>query len=204
MRTFYFLIAILFNCILISQENKIAKNPIKFNEIGVRLEIKNFFSDGHRFKIQEIKPFYKINKNIKIGFGYCSLRDNNFYLQDSVSLRINSSNFFGSYSWTISEIFSAEATLDFGLGRIKTINSENKIDKGSYSFFEPAIIINYLGFNFFNLGVGSGLRFTRHDKSIFTNKLTLPTIILRFSLKFTEIYNHFLHRSNTSLYLSYD
>ena len=97
------------------------------------MEIKNFFSDGHRFKIQEIKPFYKINKNIKIGFGYCSLRDNNFYLQDSVSLRINSSNFFGSYSWTISEIFSAEATLDFGLGRIKTINSENKIDKGSYS-----------------------------------------------------------------------
>ena len=47
----------------------------------------------------------------------------------------------------ISEIISAEATLDFGIGRIKSVNIDS-IDKGSYSFFEPAIIINYSGFNF--------------------------------------------------------
>ena len=204
MRTFYFIITILINSILFSQEGKIIANSRPFNEIGIRLEIKNFFIDGHRFKIQEIKPYYKLNEKFKIGFGYCSLKDENFYFQDSTLLRINSSNFFGSYNWMISEIMSAEATLDFGIGRIKSVNIDDSIDKGSYSFFEPAIIINYSGFNFFNLGIGSGIRFTRNDKSIFSRNLTLPTIILRFSLKFTEIYNHFLHRSNTSLYLDND
>ena len=204
MRTFYFVIAILLNNIFISQESKIIDPPVLLNEMGLRLEIKNFFIDGHRFKIQEIKPFYKLNEKFKIGFGYCSLRDKNFYFQDSTLLRINSSNFFGSYNWIISEIISAEATLDFGIGRIKSVNIDDSIDKGAYSFFEPAIIINYNGFNFFNLGFGSGIRFTRNDKSIFYQNLTLPTLILRFSLKFTEIYNHFLHRSNTSLYLNDD
>ena len=146
----------------------------------------------------------QIHDKFKVGFGYCSLKDENFYFQDSTLLRINSSNFFGSYNWTVSEIISAEATLDFGIGGIKSINIDDSFDKGSYSFFEPAVIINYRGFNFFNLGCGSGIRFTRNDKSIFSRNLTLPTIILRFSLKFTEIYNHFLHRSNTSLYLEYD
>ena len=192
------------NNILFSQEGKTIQTPIQLNELGIRLEIKNFFIDGHRFKIQEIKPYYKLNDKFKIGFGYCSLKDDNFYFQDSTLLRINSSNFFGSYNWIISEIISIEATIDFGIGRIKSINIDDSFDKGSYSFFEPAVIINYSGFNFFNLGCGSGIRFTRNDKSIFTTNLTLPTIILRFSLKFTEIYNHFLHRSNTSLYLEYD
>ena len=192
------------NNILFSQEGKTIQTPIQLNELGVRLEIKNFFIEGHRFKIQEIKPYYKLNDKFKIGFGYCSLKDDNFYFQDSTLLRINSSNFFGSYNWIISEIISIEATIDFGIGRIKSINTDDSFDKGSYSFFEPAVIINYRGFNFFNLGCGSGIRFTRNDKSIFITNLTLPTIILRFSLKFTEIYNHFLHRSNTSLYLEYD
>ena len=204
MRTFYFIIAVLVNNIVISQESKIVRNPVPLDEMGLRLEIKNFFIDGHRFKIQEIKPYYKLNEKFKIGFGYCSLRDKNFYFQDSTFLRINSSNFFGSYNWMVSEIFSAEATLDFGIGRIKSVNIDDSFEKGSYSFFEPAVIINYIGFNFFNLGFGSGIRFTRNDKSILSRNLTLPTIILRFSLKFTEIYNHFLHRSNTSLYLNHD
>ena len=204
MRTFYLITTMLMNTILFSQEGKTIQTPIQLNELGIRLEIKNFFIDGHRFKIQEIKPYYKLNDKFKIGFGYCSLKDDNFYFRDSTLLRINSSNFFGSYNWIISEIISAEATIDFGIGRIKSINIDDSFDKGSYSFFEPAVIINYSGFNFFNLGCGSGIRFTRKDKSIFTRNLTLSTIILRFSLKFTEIYNHFLHRSNTSLYLEYD
>lgn len=204
MRTFYFITTILINSIIFSQEDKIIGTPIPLNEIGIRLEIKNFFIDGHRFKIQEIKPYYKLNEKFKIGFGYCSLKDENFYFRDSTLLRINSSNFFGSYNWMVSETISAEATLDFGIGRIKSFNTDDSFEKGSYSFFEPAIIINYIGFNFFNLGIGSGIRFTRNDKSILSRNLTLPTIILRFSLKFTEIYNHFLHRSNTSLYLNDD
>ena len=79
MRTFYFVIAILLNNIFISQESKIIDPPVLLNEMGLRLEIKNFIIDGHRFKIQEIKPFYKLNEKFKIGFGYCSLRDKNFY-----------------------------------------------------------------------------------------------------------------------------
>ena len=57
-------------------------------------------------------------------------------------------NFFASYNWTLSKLFSCETTLDFGLGRLKS-NSFNQKIKGFYSFFEPALILNYNDFNFF-------------------------------------------------------
>ena len=67
MRTFYFITTILINSIIFPQEGKIIGTPIPLNEIGIRLEIKNFFIDGHRFKIQETKPYYKtiqLNKKL--------------------------------------------------------------------------------------------------------------------------------------------
>ena len=108
-----------------------------------------------------------------------------------------------SYNWTLSKLISGEATLDFGLGRVKSF-SFNQPVKGAYSFFEPAIILNYNGFNFFSLGLGSGFRLTNKDNAIITDNWSLPTIILRFSLKFSEIHNHFIHPRNTSLYLIND
>ena len=165
--------------------------------------MKNFFVSNDRYKIQEMKPFYNINDKFKVGFGFCFLREKSFNTHD-FDLNINACNFFISHSSQLSNIFSAEATIDFGMGRLKTISFLNEINKCPYSFLEPALILNYDGFNLFSLGLGSGFRLTKKSDFIIKENLTLPTIILRFSLKFTEIYNHFLDRSNTSLYLNND
>ena len=173
-------------------------------EIGIRFEHKNFFLESNRFKIQEIKPYFKLSENVKLGIGYCWLKNNNNYFKDSSLLSFSSSNFFVSKQWTLSKIFFAETTLDFGLGKIKSTQINNESYKGIYSFLEPALILNYQGFNFFSLGLGSGIRITRSDRSVLSNSLTLPTVILRFSFKLSEIYNHFFIASNSSLYLHYD
>jgi hypothetical protein len=176
----------------------------KIPEVGVRLELKNFYLESSRFRIQEIKPYLKLSENIKVGIGYCWLKNNNNYFEDSSLISFSSSNFFVSKHWTLSKIFFAETTLDFGLGKIKSTQINNQNYKGIYSFLEPALILNYEGFNFFSLGLGSGIRITRSDRSVLSNSLTLPTLILRFSFKLSEIYNHFFTASNSSLYLHYD
>lgn len=204
MRTFLFLIIFSIPLYFFSQNNDSDFKSLVIPEIGVRFELKNFFLESNRFKIQEIKPYFNITDNIKIGVGYCWLKNNNNYFQDSSLISISSSNFFVSKQWDISKIFFAEATLDFGVGKIKSTQITNKNYKGIYSFFEPALILNYQGFNFFSLGLGSGIRFTKSDRSVLSNSLTLPTIILRFSFKLSEIYNHFFIASNSSLYLHYD
>ena len=204
MRTSLFIILSSINICLFSQNNDEDFTSLKNLDVGVRFELKNFYLESNRFKIQEIKPYFKFKDNIKLGIGYCWLKNNNNYFEDSSLISLSSSNFFVSKQWNISKIFFAEATLDFGLGKIKTTQINNEIFKGIYSFLEPALILNYEGFNFFSLGVGSGIRFTRSDRSVLSNSLTLPTVILRFSFKLSEIYNHFFISSNSSLYLHYD
>ena len=204
MRTFLFLIIFSIPHCFFSQITDSDFKSLVIPEIGVRFELKNFFLESNRFKIQEIKPYFNITDNIKIGVGYCWLKNNNNYFQDSSLISISSSNFFVSKQWDISKIFFAEATLDFGVGKIKSTQITNENYKGIYSFLEPALILNYQGFNFFSLGLGSGIRFTKSDRSVLSNSLTLPTIILRFSFKLSEIYNHFFIASNSSLYLHYD
>ena len=44
-------------------------NEISSPNFGLRFEIKNFFLESNRFKIQEIKPYFEYNQNIKIGLG---------------------------------------------------------------------------------------------------------------------------------------
>ena len=204
MRTFLFLIIFSIPLYFFSQINDSDFKSLVIPETGGRFELKNFFLESNRFKIQEIKPYFNITDNIKIGVGYCWLKNNNNYFQDSSLISISSSNFFVSKQWDISKIFFAEATLDFGVGKIKSTQITNENYKGIYSFLEPALILNYQGFNFFSLGLGSGIRFTKSDRSVLSNSLTLPTIILRFSFKLSEIYNHFFIASNSSLYLHYD
>jgi len=201
MRIFFLFLFLLLEHNSFSQKK--LDNIITNNSYGLRLEVKNFFVSTDRFKIQEIKPFYNINDKFKLGFGFCFLREKSFNTHD-LDLNINACNFFLSYSSKLSNIFSAEVTIDFGMGRLKTISFLNEINKCPYSFLEPALILNYDGFNLFSLGLGSGFRITKKSDFILKENLTLPTIILRFSLKFTEIYNHFLDRSNTSLYLNND
>lgn len=204
MRTFFISILSLINLCLFSQSKEKGVLSSEISEIGIRLELKNFFLESNRFKIQEIKPYFKVSENIKVGIGYCWLKNNNNYFEDSSLLSLSSSNFFISRQWTLSKIFFAETTLDFGLGKIKSTQINNEIYKGIYSFLEPALILNYEGFNFFSLGLGTGIRITRSDRSVLSNSLTLPTVILRFSFKLSEIYNHFFIASNSSLYLHYD
>ena len=204
MRTFFISILSLINLCLFSQNKENGVLSSEISEIGIRLELKNFFLESNRFKIQEIKPYFKVSENIKVGIGYCWLKNNNNYFEDSSLLSLSSSNFFISRQWTLSKIFFAETTLDFGLGKIKSTQINNEIYKGIYSFLEPALILNYEGFNFFSLGLGTGIRITRSDRSVLSNSLTLPTVILRFSFKLSEIYNHFFIASNSSLYLHYD
>ena len=204
MRTFFISILCLINLCFFSQNNDQGLNSNEIPDIGIRLELKNFYLESNRFKIQEIKPYFKLSDDIKVGIGFCWLKNNNNYFEDSSLLSISSSNFFVSKQWTLSKIFFAEATLDFGVGKIKSTQINNESYKGNYSFFEPALILNYEGFNFFSLGLGSGIRITRSDRSIVSNSLTLPTVILRFSFKLSEIYNHFFIASNSSLYLHYD
>ena len=199
MRIFFLLLVFSLNAY--SQKEKIDK-ILLLDTYGLRLEVKNFFIKNHRFKIHEIKPYYKLNNKINLGIGFCFLNDKPPFLNNH-SISVNAMNFFGSYNWTLSKLISGETTLDFGLGRVKSF-SFNQTKKGSYSFFEPAIILNYNGFNFFSLGLGSGFRFTNKDNAIITDNWSLPTIILRFSLKFSEIHNHFFHPTNTSLYLIND
>jgi len=203
-RTFFISILSLINLCLFSQNKEEGVLSSEIPEIGIRLELKNFFLESNRFKIQEIKPYFKVRENIKVGIGYCWLKNNNNYFEDSSLLSLSSSNFFISKQWTLSKIFFAETTLDFGLGKIKSTQINNEIYKGIYSFLEPALILNYEGFNFFSLGLGTGIRITRSDRSVLSNSLTLPTVILRFSFKLSEIYNHFFIASNSSLYLHYD
>jgi hypothetical protein len=203
-RTFFISILSLINLCLFSQSKEKGVLSSEISEIGIRLELKNFFLESNRFKIQEIKPYFKVSENIKVGIGYCWLKNNNNYFEDSSLLSLSSSNFFISRQWTLSKIFFAETTLDFGLGKIKSTQINNEIYKGIYSFLEPALILNYEGFNFFSLGLGTGIRITRSDRSVLSNSLTLPTVILRFSFKLSEIYNHFFIASNSSLYLHYD
>ena len=80
--------------------------------------------------------------------------------------------------------------------------SEVKKIKGWFSGI--SFIIEYKGFNFFNIGFGTGLRLSSHDKMVYEKSLTVQTLILRLNLKFVEIYKYILQVTDTWLYLQYD
>ena len=70
MRTFFISILSLINLCLFSQNKEEGVLSSEIPEIGIRLELKNFFLESNRFKIQEIKPYFKISENVKVGIGY--------------------------------------------------------------------------------------------------------------------------------------
>ena len=106
-------------------------------------------------------------------------------------LRFNAFNFFAEYLINFNKYWSAEVPLDFGVGKIKTQN------KGFYAFFEPSFIIEYRGFKQFNLGLGTGMRLTVHNRSIYESGLTVQTLIARVNFKFIEMYKYFKQLKNT-------
>ncbi len=165
--------------------------------IGFKMETKNFISENKLFRLQELKPYFEYNNLIRFGLGYCWLNKDLSGSNKSDLLKLNALTFFGAYLINFNNNWSAEIPIDFGFGRIKSItnSSSNSIaleNKGNYSFYEPSFILEYKGFKYFNIGLGTGFRLSINDNSIYQNNLTSQTLIFRFNLKFVEIYNYFL------------
>ena len=76
-------------------------------------------------------------------------------------------------------------------------NFTDCLEKGYYSFYEPSLILEYHGFKYVNLGLGTGFRVTGHQESIYPKNLTTQTFIFRFGVKFSEIYQQLKELTDT-------
>ena len=192
MRTFLFLL-ILFNLNYSAQLSNFESslNSIKTilsstPKLGFKAENKFFSLNSDISGVRELKPYIEYKETIRFGLGYCWLKRIN-----GNNLRFNAITFFGEYLINLNDSWAAEIPVDFGFGKIRS-NSN-----GYYQFFEPSFIIEYKGFNFFNIGFGTGLRLSSHNKMVYDKSLTVQTLILRLNLKFVEIYKHILQVTNT-------
>ena len=184
LRTFLFLLFI--PLLFFSQNIDIISSLKTKPTIGFKFESKYFILDHNLSQLRELKPYLEFNDIFRVGVGYCWLKKRRGRL-----LSFTAFNFFAEYLIIFNKYWSAEVPLDFGLGTIKKKNN------GFYAFFEPSFIIEYKGFKQFNIGLGTGMRLTVHDKSIYESGLTVQTLIARVNLKFVEIYKYFLQLKNT-------
>tara|TARA_B100001173_G_scaffold308346_1_gene318469 strand:+ start:510 stop:1145 length:636 start_codon:yes stop_codon:yes gene_type:complete len=192
MRTFLFLLILFnlnfsaqvsnFNSSLDSIKTILSSTP----KLGFKAENKYFSLGSDISGVRELKPYIEYNETIRFGVGYCWLKRIN-----GNNLRFNAITFFGEYLINLNDSWAAEVPVDFGFGKIRS----NSI--GYYQFFEPSFIIEYKGFNFFNIGFGTGLRLSYHDKKVYEKSLTVQTLILRLNLKFVEIYKYILQVRDT-------
>ena len=192
MRTFLFIL-IFINLNLTAQEfnfissldtiKRILSTPPR---IGFKAENKYFSLNSNIANVRELKPYVEFNSVIRFGVGYCWLKRIN-----GNNLRFNAITFFGEYLINLNDSWSAEVPIDFGFGKIRS-NSN-----GYYQFFEPSFIIEYKGFNFFNIGFGTGLRLSYSDKKVYDRSLSVQTLIIRLNLKFVEIYKYILQVRDT-------
>ena len=197
-RTFLFLLS--FSILSVNaQIDSIASSLRMKPKFGLKMENKNFLLDDQFSRIQEFKPYLEFGNRLRLGLGYCWLPDNHHYLpnNDSMYINIGAIGFFGAYLININDDWAAEIPVDFGWGTIKSKYLETIQNKGHYSFYEPSFIVEYKGFKFFNLGLGTGFRYTTNNRLVYSKNLSIQTIILRFNLKFTEIYQHLLQQTNS-------
>ena len=75
-----------------------------------------------------------------------------------------------------------------GFGRISHVKNNLPISKGLYVYYEPALIVEFSGFEYISLGLGTGFRFTSKNNSLFPEKLSKPVYIFRLKFRFKEIY----------------
>ena len=183
-RTFLFLLISPF--LLTSQFNNLTTSLNSIPTLGFKFETKYFILEDDFSQIREFKPYLEFNKSLRFGVGYCRLKKSRGRI-----LKFSALTFFSEYLLNFNRFWAAEIPFDFGLGRIKN----NSV--GFYSFFEPSFIIEYSGFRFFNLGFGTGLRLSLHDRNVYNNDLTVQTLILRFNLKFIEIFKYVRELKNT-------
>ena len=192
MRTFLFLLILFnlnfsaqvsnFNSSLDSIKTILSSTP----KLGFKAENKFFSLYSDITGVRELKPYIEYKETIRFGVGYCWLKRIN-----GNNLRFNAITFFGEYLINLNDLWAAEIPVDFGFGKIRS-NSN-----GYYQFFEPSFIIEYKGFNFFNIGFGTGLRLSSHNKMVYDKSLTVQTLILRLNLKFVEIYKYILQVTDT-------
>ena len=165
--------------------------------IGLKMETKNFVIHNYWSRIQEIKPYLEFEKNIRIGVGYAWLKKGHEFSSqnDTLTLKINAISLFGAYVFEYNKNWTIELPLDFGFGFVSSNDTEN--NRGYYSFYEPSLIMEYHGFKYVNLGLGTGFRISGHKEEVYPNALTTQTFIFRFSLKFSEIYKQFMELNNS-------
>ena len=164
--------------------------------IGLKMETKNFVIQNSWTRIQELKPYLEYGKSLRLGLGYAWLKKGHKFIEntDTLYLKINALTFFAAYVYKYNKDWTIEIPLDFGIGNIKT---GPLLEKGYYSFYEPSLILEYHGFKYVNLGLGTGFRVTGHQESIYPQSLTTQTFIFRFGVKFSEIYQQLKELTNT-------
>ncbi len=193
---FFLFILIIQNSKAFSQFDSIRINLDSKPAIGLKMETKNFVIQNEWSRIQELKPYLEFGNSLRLGLGYAWLkRSHNFTKDDdTLSLKINSITFFAAYIYNYNPDWTIEIPLDFGLGNIQT---EPTYERGYYSFYEPSLILEYHGFKYIHIGLGTGFRVTGHNKTIYPETLTSQTFIFRFSIKFSEIYKQLLEVTNS-------
>ena len=193
---FFLFITIILNCKSFSQFDSIRFHLKSKPTIGLKMETKNFVIQNSWTRIQEIKPYLEYGKSLRFGLGYAWLKKGHKFIEntDTLHLKINVFTFFAAYVYKYNKNWTVEIPVDFGIGNIKT---SPVIEKGYYSFYEPSLILEYHGFKYINLGLGTGFRVTGHQESIYPQNLTTQTFIFRFGVKFSEIYQQLKELTNT-------
>ncbi|MDG2344350.1 MAG: hypothetical protein P8L23_07200 [Flavobacteriales bacterium] len=156
----------------------------------VKIDVKNFFINNQLTQFKELKMGFNFNNLIRVGTGYSWLKSkrNPLLNQDSSELVINSVMLFAEYIFYAQNNWSAEIPVEFGVGRIAHVKNNIPLRKGLYVYYEPALIIEFSGFKYISLGLGTGFRFTSKNNDLFTEKLSKPVYIFRIKFRLKQIY----------------
>lgn len=158
--------------------------------VFLKLDVKNFFINNQINQFKELKIGVDFNDLVRFGAGYSWLKSKrNPYLNlDSSELNINSLILFSEYIFYAQNNWSAEIPVELGIGRISHIKNNSPLIKGLYVYYEPALIIEFSGFEYISLGFGTGFRFTSKNNLLFTEKLSKPVYVFRLKFRFKQIY----------------
>ena len=156
----------------------------------IKLDVKNIFISQHLHQFKELKFGLNFNKLLRLGLGYSWLKSkrNPVLNIDSSELVIKTGVLFAEYIFYAENNWSAEIPVEFGVGKISHVKNDLPLRKGLYLYYEPALILEYSGFKYLSLGVGTGFRFASKQNSTFPEKLSKPVYIFRLKFRFEKIY----------------
>ncbi len=190
-RTFFLILFFLYNTFLTAQlVDTIQFSLTKKPELLLKLDVKNFFINNQINQFKELKVGLDFNNLIRVGVGYSWVKSKRipFLNLDSSELVINSGILFAEYVFYAQNNWSAEIPVEFGVGRIAHVKNNLPLRKGLYVYYEPALIIEFSGFKYITLGLGTGFRFTSKNNTLFTEKLSKPVYVFRLKFRFKQIF----------------